>query len=474
MSTVRNKVWGDEAPLHPHLPPPGGRKPCEGAWTIQGPVCILKGMTGLSQWSRRLAVVLCVACLAGGAAGRGAAKDERAEVTWMLTADILKPMYEGLIADFERQNPDVHVRLVWVPASQYHIKLKTLIAARQAPDLIYCGDVWVAYLMPFLQDLTELVQRDRDEIDLDDFYPEVLAGCQHKGRFYYLPRFFNISLLYYNKTLFDEAWEPYPAASWTWEDYIAAGQRLTRRGDDGEVVTWGSDMMLGWWGEWLIFVRQAGGDMFDANISRCTLDSPEAALGMQFYLDKVYKHGISPKPGFGPANGFASNKMAMLWGGHTGAWVFYNEIEGLDWDIQILPQGPVTRCGGEIAMDAFGVYKDSKCPEAAWRVLKFISSKEGIRRHVKMGFLSTRKSVAEELLFAPDRKEHPANVKAVYEAMKYAKPIPRSPDYIEIATDVIQPEIDRMVHENSSVAEACRKATEAANRFMDVLGTREP
>ena len=80
--------------------------------------------------------------------------------------------------------------------------------------------------------------------------------------------------------------------------------------------------------------------------------------------------------------------------------------------------------------------------------------------------------MAQELLFSPSRREHPANVKAVYEAMRFAKPIPRSPDYIEIATDVIQPEIDRMVHEGVSVPEACRRATEAANGFMQVLGRR--
>lgn len=392
------------------------------------------------------------------------------QITWMLSADILRPMYETLVADFERANADVEVRLMWVPPSQYHIKLKTLIAAQQSPDLIYCGDVWVAYLLPFLYDLTPWVERDAQEIDLDDFYPAVLRGCQHKGRFYYLPRFFNISLLYYNKTLFDQAGEPYPTPQWTREDTVEAAKRLTRVGADGQVESWGSDIMLGWWGEWLIHVRQAGGDLFNPDMTQCLLDSPEAIQGMQFYADKVHTYGISPKPGFGPANGFSSGKMAMLFGGHTGAWVFYNQLPDLNWDIEILPQGPVTRRGGEIAMDAFGIAKTSQHPEAAWRLLKFMTSKEGIRRHVSAGWLSPRKSVAEEMLLTPDRRERPLNVKAVYEAMEYAMPIPRSPDYIEIATDVIQPEIDRMILEGTDVATACRRASLAANRFMAVLG----
>jgi maltose-binding protein MalE len=89
---------------------------------------------------------------------------------------------------------------MWVPATQYQTKFKTLAAAGQAPDLVECGDVWIAYMLPFMYDVTDLVERDREEIHLDDFLSRsAFKACQHEGRYYFLAAGMNVSLLYYNR-----------------------------------------------------------------------------------------------------------------------------------------------------------------------------------------------------------------------------------------------------------------------------------
>ena len=62
----------------------------------------------------------------------------------------------------------------------------------------------------------------------------------------------------------------------------------------------------------MIFVRQAGGRMFNGDCSRCLLDAPEAIQGVQFYYDKVFKHGMSPRPGYGPATRFAKRATDLI------------------------------------------------------------------------------------------------------------------------------------------------------------------
>ena len=385
-----------------------------------------------------------------------------------------RPMFEKLLARFHELHPDIRVRPMWVPGSQYQTKLKTLIAAGKAPDIFWSGDVWVAYELPFLADLTDLFERDRAEIDPDDIYPELLNACRYDGRQLLMPRWFNVALLYYNRKLFDEAGEPYPTNQWTWDDYVAAAKRLTRRAPNGrDVEIWGSTIVTGWWGEWLIYVRQAGGQLFTDDLNRCLLDSPQAITGMQFYYDKIYKHGISPRPGFGPDGGFISGKIAMELGGHTGNWIGFNQIAGLDWDIQVLPRGPVARRGGEFAIDSFGIAKTSPVREQAWQFIKFLSSKESVRAHLANGYLPVRKSVVAEMTSGSNRLAHPQNIMAAYEQLQYAEQVPRSPDYIEIAQEVIQPDVDRMLdksREVGSVADTCRAAARSANRFIRVLG----
>ena len=417
-----------------------------------------------------MATFATVACdrPARGSGSEGAQRP--VEVTWMIGVGPDRPMFEKLLARFHELNPDIRVRPMWVPGSQYQTKLKTLIAAGKAPDIFWSGDVWVAYELPFLADLTDLFERDRAEINPDDFYPELLAACRYDGRQLLMPRWFNVALLYYNRKVFDEAGEAHPTPDWTWDDYIAAAQRLTRRDEGGKVEVWGSSITTGWWGEWLIYVRQAGGRLFTDDLNQCLLDTPEAIAGMRFYYDKIYKHRVSPRPGFGPDHGFMSGKIAMELGGHTGNWIAYNQIMSLDWNIQILPRGPVTREGGEFAIDSFGIAKGSPVREQAWQFVKFLSSKESVRVHLENGYLPVRKSIVNEMLAGKNKPAHPQNIMAAYEQLKHARQVPRSPDYIEIALEVIQPDVDRMLDKQLDVAATCRSAARSANRFIRVLG----
>jgi multiple sugar transport system substrate-binding protein len=433
--------------------------------------------------SPRIAGCLCGTCVclliflsagcrrstAPSAPNSAAGIEHQVTLTWLLSTEQIRPQTEAIVSEFERANPDIHVQLRWTPEPQYQTKLKTLIAAGQPPDLFWCGDVWVAYLRPFLYDLTPFVQRDAAEYHLDDVYPAVRRACQWSGRWYYLPRFFNVSLLYYNKGLFDAAHESYPTVNWTEADYIAAGQRLTRRDSNGVVQTWGSTIVTGWWGEWYILVRQAGGQMFNPQVTRCELDSPQAIAGMTLYVDKIFRYKISPAPGYGPANGFSSGKYAMEFGGHTGNWPVFDAIPGLDWDIQLLPKGPRGHTGGEVAVDAVAISKQCPHPEEAWRLLKYLTCESSVRTYVSMGLLSIRRSVAEDTLRHLSPTYHPQHLSAAYDALAYSEPLPQARDFIEIALELIQPEIDRAIAEGVPVPVACKRATEAADAFLSTI-----
>lgn len=394
---------------------------------------------------------------------RSRAKDPqgRHTVIWLYPTDVNRPMIEDLVRRFEHENKDIHIDIRAVPGSQYQTKLKTLVAAGEPPDVFVCGDVFFAYLRPFLSDLSDLARRDSSEVDLPDFYPAVQRAMQPGGHIYFLPQWFNVSLLYYNRRLFNDAKEPYPTADWTWDDYAATAKRLTRNG------TWGSNVTTGWWGEWLTLVHGAGGDLFNPAMTRCTLDSPEAIQGLTFYRDTIGKFGFAPPPGEGPSTGFASDKIAMDYGGHVGLWSTYRQIPTLDWDIEALPKGPSGRRGGEISLTALGISKDSPERESAWRFLKFMSSKESIRVHVDHGYLAIRQSVARETAGSYER---PRNRAAVDRALESAEPTPNTPDFVEIALDLVQPEIDRMLTEGVSPTLAAKNATESANAFLHATG----
>ena len=297
----------------------------------------------------------------------------RTVISWYVIITPLRDLYEAEVAAFEKLHPEIEVRIFWVPGSEYNVKLKTLAAAHQLPDLFFSGDVWVSYLRPFSRDLTPLVQRDAAEMGLDDFFPQIRRAMQLDGSYYILPEYLNLSLLYYNRRMFAAAGQPEPTAAWTWDDLVRAGQALTRPGENGSPPVWGCSRVEGWWGEWLIYVRQAGGKVFTPDGRRCLLDSPEAVAGLKFYLEKSTRHHFSAPAGFEPLNGFVNRRVAMIVGGHINYWTNYNQIPGLDWDVQLLPAGPVSRSGGELAIAGYSISRESRHPEEAWALAKFLT-----------------------------------------------------------------------------------------------------
>jgi multiple sugar transport system substrate-binding protein len=394
-------------------------------------------------------------------------QDPRRQVVFLYPIAEDRPLTEKLIATFEAKHPDIHIEVRAVPGNQYQAKIKTLVAAGEPPDVFVCGDVTFPYLRPFVADLSDFCRRDAKEIGFDDYFPAVRRAFTTDGHIYFLPQAFNVSLLYYNKALFRAANQPFPTADWTWDDYIRAAQRLTKRGPDGQVSVWGSTVTTGWWGEWLTLVHGAGGDFFDPAGDACTLDTPAALEGLSFYRDTIYKYDFAPPPGDGASTGFRSNTFAMEFGGHTGNWQSYRKIPDLDWDVEALPKGPSGRRGGEISLTALGVAKKSKDQDAAWQFVKFMSSRDTIEAFARFGYPAVRKSVAALPFYAD---QPPLNKPALARAMESAEPDPNSADFMEIALDLVQPEIDEMLSENVPTAQAAGKATRAADSFLKAEG----
>lgn len=372
-----------------------------------------------------------------------------------------KTAFEPFIEAFEKEYPDIDVEVLWDKDDN------TLIAANKAPDLIKSGDIHVSSSRDLLLDLTPYMERDEQEINSDDFFPATLESLKVDGALLAMPTSFNVGLLYYNKTLFDEAGVTYPSDDWSQDDFIKAGQALTKQ-ENGKYSQWGCTTVLGWWGEWLVHVRQAGGDWMVDNL--CALDSPEAVNGLQFFFDKTTKgtYKFAPSSTDDALGGFAGGLSAMEYGGHTGMWVAYNAVEGLDWDIASLPSGSAQKAGSEFAVEGYAISKDTKNPEAAWTFLKYFTGKEGAKLMNELGYPCCRQSVVDEKLAVPkEERSCPQNLEALYAAMDDAMTLPRDPEFNNCTQTVVQPIIDLMLEGELTPEEAAKEATAQANDYLE-------
>lgn len=367
-----------------------------------------------------------------------------------------KAAFEPEIEAFNKANNTVNIDVNWGGAQDQ------LIAAGKSPDIINTGDLFVAAQKNLLVDLTPYIAKDK-AINVKDFYPALLNAVKFQGRQLALPYRFNVGLLYYNKTLFDEADVAYPTAKWTQKNLISAGQKITKSSQ------WGVASTPGWWGEWLIHVRQSGGEWLQDGV--VALDSPQAIAGLTFFRDKVTKYKMSPGPKDDAFGGFSGGKTGMEYGGHTGNWPSYNAVSSLKWDIQVLPRGARTAKGAELALEAWGVSSKTANKQAAYEAVKFLTSVKFLTTQwTELRLPPTRQSVAKAALAVPKAsRPSPQNLEALFGGIATGMTLPRTIPFIKVSQEVVQPLIDKMLEGTLTPAQVGDQATTAANKALSIL-----
>ena len=323
--------------------------------------------------------------------------------------------WDKTIKKFEAEYPAVTVQLEAVPDA-YGDKLLTQFAAGDAPDIFMVGDGDVAkFVKKGAIELLDPYVTGDSPLDLDVFFPGVLAIGQLEGKTYLMTKDFSPLVLYYNKTLFDEAGVAYPQEGWTWDDFVATAQALTLDKDgDGQTDQWGIQLPCHWgdplwWRGMSPFVFQNGGDILDAEGKTTTgyMNSPETVGAVEFYVDLFNKHKVAPTKAdieaLAGVDLFQTGIVAMLW---TGRWPLKDFIANpaLNFATIGLPKGKVN--ANSICWAGFAMYSQGKNKDTAWEFLKFIAAENGAQEFARYAFTPV-KSIAELQGLTEDRFNAP-------------------------------------------------------------------
>jgi|GEM_PF-643875 len=339
---------------------------------------------------------------------KGAADVQQEPVTIRFTtwgSPASNEVYQDIVDVFMEKNPDVKVELMMLPWDAYHRKILTMFAAGSKLDVMRLANSYFPQFMEkgALLPLDDLVTKDKQEIDLDDFYPEALMGCRaENGQIYGLPVDIAGWAIYYNRGLFDSAGLPYPDESWTWDTMLDVSKKLTRDLDgDGIIDQYGVYVKVKM-GVIELLAGQAGATILNKDNSRCTFNSPEGRAVLQLLSDLIVKHKVVPPPEFrADQNVFAAQKVAMVLL-MRGDVIGFRQSLAFDWDCGPVPRWPGREPSALIVggFNPWVISKNSELPEASWRFLKYFTGKEASQRMVKTGrFVPARRSVAESPAF---------------------------------------------------------------------------
>ena len=170
-----------------------------------------------------VAMVLSMACFASA--------EENTTLTIVAWDVGTTPYYQAQKEAFEATHPGVTIEYVDVSSQDWDTKAGTMLAGGDTSDLFMVKqniNIMNWAQQGFAEPLTDYIAKDN--YDLSGFVG-MEPNYALDGTQYALPFRSDFWVLFYNKTLFDEAGVAYPTNDMTWEEYKALAIEMTGKGN---------------------------------------------------------------------------------------------------------------------------------------------------------------------------------------------------------------------------------------------------
>jgi multiple sugar transport system substrate-binding protein len=308
-----------------------------------------------------------------------------------------------MIAEFERQNPSVKVRVVVDPTGANGAR--TLRTRADSPDVIRATN----FQMPEYVATGSLVQLDqlvaRDKIDPNDWLVP-LARTMVRGHIYGLQQDYRIPILIYRKHLLEEAKVTPPR---TWEDVCVAGAKLSKGNVAGYAIPIGTTGGIGGaqaFGEFHLstLLSASDGKYFGDDNKTIAFSKESFVRGAQVIKDQFVKCKSTPMAslqyGYNEVHdALRSGTLAMA----TFGLYRYRAIQtqGAGDDLAwapapgLKPDDLQAVYGFQLTINTFSKQKD-----AAWQFVKFMTSPAGEAIAAQGGEVVARASAYKDPYFA--------------------------------------------------------------------------
>jgi multiple sugar transport system substrate-binding protein len=338
-------------------------------------------VTQAAAGTAALAMAACGAG-AGNSASKPAAITGPKEITWSsyqlgehdekLWADTIK------IAD---QATGVKTNLIFEPSDGYWDKRQTEFAAGSANlDVMINSQSWVlpGGLNGMFPDHNEFLRRDK--VDTKQYYQADLLSWSWKGKQWALPMQSGGEVVLYNKALFDAKGVKYPSKDWTYDDLIQTCQRLNQPDNNKFALLVGQNALQYMAGTFLL---NFGGKIVSPEKDKALYgDDSKSIQGASLDVDLHQKYRFTPTAGATATlpkgvRAFEAQMVAIEINGifrHSSIRAALGEGK---LDFAPPPKGPGAQTAS-VAGDGWSMLKLSKAQDAAWRVLKYMQSKEGL------------------------------------------------------------------------------------------------
>ncbi len=371
---------------------------------------------------------------------------------WAPSGDVdgLKEVIKG----FEKENPKVHVEITVVADAQ--TKFGTAIAAGTTPDI---AALYTQQQYPLL--LTNaFAPVPKGLVDPKSFFPGSYEQGVVDGVAYSVPWYSYTYAVIYRKDFAEAAGVSAPQ---TTDDLIPFLKGLEKGGAKkglGYDVGWnsfdGEDLALWSYSE--------GAKLLNDDETKWQLDSPEVIKAAKFMGSIFTENVASPDgPGFMDMQPYLVNgNIGSL---ISGPWVI-SQLDGVakspGWTkehigVAPMPAGPAGSFG-PVDGGSWGVFKNSKNKDAAWKLVRYLSQESAqVAQFKAYGSLPAVVGAWDDPAIAGQPLLQP-----FLEQLKSAKPMPQVTTWLQV-TQMLGQQMEQVARGKATAEEAMKAAQAQAN-----------
>lgn len=396
---------------------------------------------------------------------------EPVTITWAFWGSPEEAASHKLVADaFMAEHPEIKIEIWNQPWEDYFTKIQALWASgdpKTIPDIAFLWPTPKYAAEGVLENLDPYIQKSG--YNLNDYWPGLLESAMYNSSVYGLPRDIEVNILYYNKDLFDAAGVEYPNPNWTWDDLLAAAEKLTVKDASGNVTRYALAAEGGKYSKWL---NQNGGAILDdyRNPSKCMLAEPASIAAIQFFADMMAKGYAMRDADLSQAGGdaavFQSGQAAMILQNTSRVSAF--NAAGMNYDVSVVPIPKGGKRWNAAGGAAWVMSSGSDNKEAAWTFLQWLQSTDGGQKiYTQRGeIFPALQSVANSPVFKTDQP--PANKQAIIDeaAASGVGGFGYFPEWDELDGSIIGPALQQIWAGEAQPADILPKVCEQVNQFL--------
>ena len=271
--------------------------------------------------------------------------------------DVTSKNYAKAVEAFEKRNPNINVKIVGVPwDSEGDAQMETILESGE--------DVNVFNVRP--DNLLKLSKANKlsniepfiTEEELADFYPNALQAATVDGKIYAWPLWVVAFSIFANTDILAERGVTPPSIEnpWTWDEFLAAAEKLTFERADGSKV-YGFTAPSVWWSmQYYPLFYLDGGRILSPDGKRFAQHQQEAVSGLQKIADLYQEHQVTPP---GPETVSQADAQAQFKNEEAAMFMsmpaFIAELEEEEFPVTVLPI-PTGELEQLVTTGAFGMF----------------------------------------------------------------------------------------------------------------------